>query len=242
MIHFEEPVTVNGKQTTQTSCKICACRSQQIQATKLEFAKIPTEFNDLSVDSFNTTLYTKDEDRQLATRNKKIVAKYIWDFEEMNKIGKGLFLFSETRGSGKTRLAVSCANALIKRYGKGVRFTTTVNMLDQLRATYQDDNEYTSNQLIMELCDIDILILDDIGVEKATPWAMEKFYQILDTRMTHHKVTFITSNLSMDQLQLDQRILSRLSRMVIAMKMPEEDIRKQIGEEENNAIINKLLG
>lgn len=205
---------------------------------------IPEEFRDLTVTSFDTSLY-KGSNREIAVLAKKTVGGYIKQFEKMQQMGKGLFLHSNTRGSGKTRLMVSCGNALIKTYKQRVRFITTLDLLGRIRDTYNrkknDDEAYTEQQLINEFCEIPVLILDDIGTEQCSPFVTEVFFKILDTRMTHKKVTLITSNLTIEDLKHDERIKSRLRRMVIRVQMPEEDIRGKLGVQENSDLINMLL-
>lgn len=66
--------------------------------------------------------------------------------------------------------------------------------------------------------------------------------KLLDTRMTYRRITIITSNLSIEDLKHDERIKSRLRRMTITIDMPNEDIRRKLGTEENNDLINRLIG
>ena len=227
------------------SARKCQCYEEIVQANRLKFAMIPEEFQNLTVASFDTSLYSY-ENREIAVLAKKTVAGYIKQFEKMQEMGKGLFLHSATRGSGKTRLIVSCGNALIKTYRQRVRFITTLDLLGKIRETYNrkknDDEAYTEQQLLNEFCEIPVLILDDIGTEKDSPFVTEIFFKILDTRMTHRKVTLITSNLTIEELKHDERIKSRLRKMCIRVQMPEEDIRKQLGAQENDDLINMLLG
>lgn len=246
------------KSTTSNECKICngigwildretnvakkcECYNEIIQDNMLRFAKIPSEFEGMTVNSFDVGLYTGEE-REKAIIAKKFVAGYIKNFLEMQELGKGFYLYSRERGSGKTRLAVSAGNAIIKTYKQRVRFVTTLDLLGSIKETYNEDSKYTEQKLMSEYCEIPILILDDVGVEKAKPWVSEIFFKILDTRMTYKKVTIVTSNLAIDDLQHDERIKSRLSKMTISMQMPEQDIRGKLGQQENKDIINRLIG
>jgi DNA replication protein DnaC len=54
-----------------------------------------------------------------------------------------------------------------------------------------------------------LLILDDLGVQAATPWAKEKLDQLLNYRYTHELPTIITTSTPLDNL--DDRIRTRLS-------------------------------
>lgn len=220
----------------------CKCMDEKIEQRKLEFAKIPDEFQNLTVKSYDVNLYKLTDSRDTARMAKKAVAGYIQNFEEMQEMGKGLFLHSEKKGSGKTRLAVSCGNALIKTYGQRVRFITTLDLLSKIKQSYNDIEHITEHQLVNEFSTIPVLILDDIGTEKATAWVTEIFFKILDTRMTHKRVTIVTSNMNIEKLDHDERIKSRLRKMVIRVQMPEEDIRRQLGESENDELLKRLIG
>lgn len=222
--------------------KPCKCYEDQKEDRRLSFAKIPDEFKGLTINSFDTGLYTSPGDTKKAICAKKIIAGYIKEFASFQEQGKGLFLHSTAKGSGKTRLAISCGNALIKVHKQRVRYITTLDLLGKIKESFNDESQFTEQQLVNEFTEIPILILDDIGTEQPTPWVKEIFYRVLDTRMTHKRVTIITSNLAISELKHDERIKSRLGKMVIKVQMPEEDIRNKLGDQENEILINRLLG
>lgn len=221
--------------------KKCECYYDMVQNNMLKFAMIPKEFDGMTVNSFDTTLYEGTE-KEKAIAAKKIIANYIQNFAKMQELGKGIYLYSRQRGSGKTRLAVSAGNAIIKTYKQRVRFITTLDLLGSIKETYNDESKYTEQRLVNEYCEIPVLILDDVGVENTKPWVSEIFFKILDTRMTYKKITIVTSNLAIDSLKHDERIKSRLKKMTICVQMPEQDIRSKLGQQENIDIINQLIG
>ena len=57
-----------------------------------------------------------------------------------------------------------------------------------------------------------LLILDDIGAEKASEWTQEQLYRIVNFRYEHMLPTVITTNCDGAQLEmaLGRRIVSRL--------------------------------
>lgn len=231
---------INGKLYDMASK--CQCYEDLIQDNMLKFATMPEVFQNISVNSFDTKIYDA-ENKDIAVKAKNIVSAYVKRFEEMQALGKGLFFYSHVRGSGKTRLTISVGNALIKVHKQRTRFITTIDLLGKIRETYDDDESNMSEQkLIADFCEIPILILDDIGTEKSSAWVKEIFFKILDTRMINKKITLVTSNLSIDELKHDERIKSRLRKMCIEVKMPEQDIRNKLGKSENEELINKLLG
>lgn len=230
---------INGR--TYDMAVPCKCNEELIQANMLKFAMVPESFRDISVKSFDISLYD-DMNMDIAVKAKNIVSAYVKKFEEMQSIGKGLFLYSNTRGSGKTRLTISVGNALIKVHKQRTRFITTIDLLGKIKESYEKDSNFKEQKLIADFCEIPVLILDDIGTEKSSTWVTEIFFKILDTRMINLKVTLITSNFSIDKLEHDERIKSRLRKMCIEVKMPEQDIRNKIGKSENEDLIAKLLG
>jgi len=47
-------------------------------------------------------------------------------------------------------------------------------LLALLRETYDDDAEFSLNQLIDRLCSVDLLHIDDVGAEQSSPWVLEQ--------------------------------------------------------------------
>jgi DNA replication protein DnaC len=113
-------------------------------------------------------------------------------------------------GCGKTHLAAAIANAQVEA-GRGVLFMTVPDLLDYLKASYgaspeQGDNFNTRFEQILS---VPLLILDDMGTESPTPWAMEKLFQILNHRYTAQLPTVVSTNRDLEQF--DPRIQSRLA-------------------------------
>lgn len=111
-------------------------------------------------------------------------------------------------GSGKTHLAFAIAKRALA-HNHSVFCHTVINLLDLLRSSYNDD---TYDLLIKDLCTVDLLILDDLGAQKETEWAVEKLYQIINERSQKLLPLVITTNLKIDDpnCRMDFRILSRL--------------------------------
>lgn len=235
-------IQARNKKTFEVAGFICKCRQQNIYSQRVQFANIPKEFSELTVASFETELYSKEVDKELARNAKRISVGYVKDYEKYEDRSKGLYFYSKTKGSGKTRLAVSLGNALLNVKHKQVKFITTVDILKEIRNTYNKETKYTESQVIEGIAGVEILIVDDIGVERAKNWINEVLYSIFDTRMKYKRVTIFTSNCSIESLEHDERLKSRIFKMAIPVKMPEEDIRIKQSKEENEKLQNDLLG
>lgn len=230
---------LNQETNTATMCK---CYYDQIINRKLDFANIPKEFEELTINSFDATLYSTENYRELARMAKKAAANFINNFDVFLEQGKGLYLYSEKKGSGKTRLAASIGNALIKVKSIGVKYTTTVDLLNEIKKTFHKDSKTTESDLIESIKKVDVLILDDVGVEEPTPWVNTIFYNLLNGRMINKKITIFTSNTTIDELRHDDRIRNRIEKMAIPVEFPNESIRSNIAKKENEELQKILLG
>ncbi|MFH1085528.1 MAG: ATP-binding protein [Chloroflexota bacterium] len=110
-------------------------------------------------------------------------------------------------GCGKTHLAAAIANDCVER-GIPVLFVVVPDLLDHLRATYAPESPVTYDERFDQVRNVRVLILDDLGAQNATPWAMEKLYQIINYRYNAALPTVITTNLHL--ADLDPRLGSRL--------------------------------
>jgi DNA replication protein DnaC len=111
-------------------------------------------------------------------------------------------------GCGKTHLAYAIAHKAALA-GWKVRFWTVPDLLDAMRKCYEKaEPGHSASEEIDELAyKPDILILDDLGAEKSTDWALEKMFQVIDRRYAEGRPTVFTNN---DPSRIDQRVKRRL--------------------------------
>jgi DNA replication protein DnaC len=138
---------------------------------------------------------------------------------------RGVFLIG-TPGIGKTHLAASTLKVL-KAHGKSVAFYKVTDMLGYLRSCFRDASTITEEEAIEELASIDVLFLDDFGVERTTDYAIDALYRIIDRRYRRELPIFATSNLNFAELKdkFDARISSRLASMCRVISYKEADRR-----------------
>ncbi len=100
-------------------------------------------------------------------------------------------------GSGKSHLAGAVWAALRER-GVPVLAATTEGLLRCLRQGIADR---TTDDRLETMQRVDVLILDDFGVEHRTPWALEKLHAVIHARAEANRPTLITGNMPLDTLQ-----------------------------------------
>jgi DNA replication protein DnaC len=233
-------VIVNKNSTARN----CECTLKKIQENRMKWANIPIEFKNLKVNEFETEIYVKECDKEKARFVKKISVEYVRKFKKIRESGKGLYLYSEVKGSGKTRMAISIGNALANTYKVSLFFTTTINLLDEIKNTFDNKNTELNNNeksILENIKNIEVLIVDDVGVEKPTPWVNEIFYSILNERMINKKITIFTSNVNIEDLQLDERIVDRINKMAMPIAFPSESIRSRLAKNENEHMLKIML-
>lgn len=209
----------------------CGIRQKEIHAGRLKFAAIPETYKNVTLQDMTTKYYLKSEDKQLFKTIADTIKWYLDNLTEQIENGKGLYFWSVTKGSGKTMLAAALANELINKHRRYVKFATSLDILDEIRATYS--GEGSESKLLNDLVNTDILIIDDFGTERSSDWAGEKFYQIVNNRYVNKKVTFYTSNDDLRSLKYDDRITNRIRERSYLIHFPEESVREVKARQEN---------
>ena len=113
---------------------------------------------------------------------------------------EGWMLILGESGCGKTHLAAAVANTVL-RGGGDAFFAVVPDLLDHLRASFapgRGDPGY--DELFNDIRNAGLLVLDDLGPYKGSPWATEKLFQIANHRFNAALPTVITSALSLDEL------------------------------------------
>jgi len=124
--------------------------------------------------------------------------------------GWGLIL-SGNNGCGKTHVAVGLAVVALG-IGAEAYATTLGELLLSVRNSWQPQTDQSEAKLMQRVCTTDLLILDDLGMEKPTDWARDRLAHIVNSRYASTKATIVTTNLQMEQLEerWSARVMSRL--------------------------------
>lgn len=232
-----EEVIVDGVPYLR-ECKCGKIDSERLE-TKLNFAEIPKSFQNMTMSNFNTAVYLSPKSRDTATLAVKGIKYWLSKLNIMQERGMGLYLYSNAKGSGKTRMAASIANELI---GKGVqvKFATSLQILSEIKSSWDKENEYNESKLLNDLSRTEVLIIDDFGTEQAKDWINERFYQIINNRYIDKKITIFTSNQSLGTIKYDDRITNRIKERTFQIPFPEESVRDIIAKNNMKELINGI--
>jgi len=137
--------------------------------------------------------------------------------------GPNLVLIGTT-GRGKTGLAFGALRAL-HRMDVTVKWGTVPDLLAGLRPNDAGEGPDFS---LRSLQRTNVLLMDDLGVEKMSEWAAEQLYAIVNARYEAELPTIVTSNLSVDGLEaaVGTRIMSRLLERAVVLPVTGPDLRE----------------
>ncbi|HMN60760.1 MAG TPA: ATP-binding protein, partial [Anaerolinea sp.] len=199
--------------------EICSCRAQEVaQSAYQRVYRLSNlaAFKDMSFETFKVQGRVGMGEDQL--RSLKLAYDSAQGFA---RTLSGWLLLLGSYGVGKTHLAAGIANFAV---GMGVPtlFLTAPDLLDWLRYSY-DAPDDTFESRFEEIRNINLLVVDDLGTQNATPWAQEKLYQILNWRYVNRLPTVVTSNQPLEEIE--GRIQSRLRdpELVTTVKIVAQD-------------------
>jgi DNA replication protein DnaC len=180
----------------------CRCKRQAVRERKMSSLRRASNLDHLGKMSFATF----QTERHGAPEVTQALQEALHTAQEFAAHPAGWLVFTGTYGCGKTHLAAAIANHCIEQ-GREVLFVVVPDLLDHLRATYAPDSPVSYDERFNQIRNIGLLMLDDLGIQNATPWAVEKLYQLLNYRYNADLPTVITTNQTLDDI--DPRLASR---------------------------------
>lgn len=187
-----------GDKTHVVRC-VCKCESKELEEKKKqeEYEEQMRRINRLKEASMMDKKYREVtfDKYEVREENKKVfemAKKYVDRFQDMYKKNQGLLLYGPV-GTGKSFTAACIGNYLLDN-AKPVIMTSFVKILQDI---WENDREA---EYITILNSASLLIVDDLGTERETDYALEKVYNIIDSRVRANKPMIITSNLELNDM------------------------------------------
>lgn len=212
---------------------MCRCRDEEL--AEIERSRRADRISLLKSEGFTDPVMEDsrfEADDNPDGKESKACRNYVDNFEKFYKRGKGL-VFTGSVGTGKTFYATCIANALMERLHP-VLVTSISRYIRGMEGEYGNRNEH-----IDFLRKFDLVVFDDLGVERNTPYMNELVYAIIDGRVRSGKPMIVTTNLSLgtmkktDGVPIDQlRIYDRILAGCIPIPFEGTNLRRQQAREE----------
>ncbi|MGI6712734.1 MAG: ATP-binding protein [Bacillota bacterium] len=211
----------------------CQCVKQRAVLRKIASANITPFLVSHTFDKFDLRFYSPhlyvDNNgpsfRAMAEKALQGAKEFVSRYLEFGQ-AQGL-LFEGDVGSGKTHLAGAITNALLD-HEKQVLFLVVPDFLDNLRATYQKQGEFSEADLMDTARKAKVLVLDDLGAHNFTEWTQNKIFSLINYRMNYNLPCIITTNIPISDMNevIGNRTVSRIIEICKIYRLHvEEDIR-----------------
>lgn len=207
--------------------KLCDCT--KILAKRIFTERLATEMplEDCRFDNFDLSYYPDGSSGGQNSRKRmasilKLCREYVDGF---SPTGSQNLLFMGETGLGKTHLTLSIVSGVIDK-GFDVIYGSAFNLFSQVEQEHFGNGSRSSYDAMLEC---DLLVIDDLGTEFASPFIQTTLYGIVNTRLLSKKPTIINTNLTMAEIEkrYTERIASRFIGCYTAKRFSGADVRQK---------------
>lgn len=208
---------------------ICECQKEDLVLNRGEKANIPLKF----LGSELEWGYQPDQNNPSQKRAKSIIEQFIKDYPAVEQ---GLLLQGSI-GLGKTSLLCSIGFELIKKKNIDVYYIDWNDLVREMRSGEDHSTRDFSaiNLLINRLIMVELLLFDELGGSKVSPWVSDNIYYLFNKRYNNKRITVCATNFydnptdgneSLSQ-RIGERIRSRLYEMTRMVEIKGVDFRQR---------------
>jgi DNA replication protein DnaC len=163
--------------------KRCHCYTDRMSEILFEQANVPKRYKDCTFSNFEIH---NPSHRHALKISKQFVKNY-----PVQDVG---LLFQGPCGVGKTHLAIAVISELINKKRALCHFCDFRELIRNIQNSYSSDSAMTESEVIAPIFKKNVLILDELGAKRTTPWVEETIFYIINHRYNNKKLTIFTSN------------------------------------------------
>lgn len=226
------------------AAKRCECARKAAGPRLLAATGIPERYLKCRLENFKVA-NPEPSQRDALLRARTVAEHYVDSFLELDgKFREAGLIFIGPPGVGKTHLAVGVLTEVVRRYGRHGRFVDFTSLLHELQATFGSSEGVTKSDLLDPICSAEILVLDELGAQKPSPWVGEILYLILNTRYGRRLPTLFTTNYRLEKVggerdalpsgaemlasRIPAMLVSRLFEMAQPVLLESGDYRREV--------------
>lgn len=214
-------VVVRNGESNESSCPTCreerdrAARLAAMEAERkaaairrvesmLDQAAIPLRFADKGFDTYRV----ESEPQRRAVEKAR---QYADQLPQRLRDGGGLIL-TGGKGTGKTHLAIAIGSDAIERHGCSFLFLTVSRLVGAIKETFGGKSGRSERDVYRELVDVDLLALDEVGVQNGTDFERDVLFEVINRRYENMKPTILLSNLPPAEIEaaIGERSMDRM--------------------------------
>lgn len=151
----------------------------------IRLANIPPRWREVTFDTLDPSI------QPVAQR---LAREYAGGF---NKESPSLVFYSPGNGTGKTTLAAAIANYVLHELRAPVIFAKARDIMLEIRKTFSDRYE-TEAEILDKVSYVDLLVLDDVGVDRPSEWIKSTYWTLMDRRFDWELPVVVTTNKPLD--------------------------------------------
>jgi len=151
----------------------------------IRLANIPPRWREVRFD-------TLDPNKQPMAQ--RIAREYAQSF---SRESPSLVFYSPGNGTGKTTLAACVANHVLHEIRVPVLFAKARDVMLEIRKTFSDRYE-TEAEILDKVSYVDLLVLDDVGVDSPSEWIKSTYWTLMDRRFDWELPVVVTTNKPLD--------------------------------------------
>lgn len=169
-----------------------------------ERANIPERFAGCSFDNYQAV-------NKSAQTNLSILRGYASAWPQILDAGSSLILTGRP-GTGKNHLAVALAKSIIEQHQATVQLTSVMRIIRAVRRTWEKGSELSEEDVIARYTGVDLLIIDEVGIQYGSESEMIILFDIMNTRYERMLPTVLISNLALPQISqvIGDRLTDRM--------------------------------
>ena len=179
--------------------------TEKNRQARIKETRMPLEYQTKDFSTFITE--TESQRNALA-----MAKRFVNGWEKAKAGGYGL-LFLGGCGTGKTHLACAIMLELLDKYACFYpRYYKVTEIFSAVRSTYQPGATTNDEETIKFFSSIQLLVIDEVGVQRGSESEKRILFSILDNRVTSKKPTILMTNLGIKDcgLVLGDRLYDRI--------------------------------
>ncbi|MBZ0102445.1 MAG: ATP-binding protein [Thermoanaerobaculia bacterium] len=219
----------------------CVCEEQRRLPRLIEASGVPPRYRECTIAGFQTAGEERARARLLEAR--AVCQRYVDEFLGLDgRFRETGLVFVGPPGTGKTHLAAAVLLELIRRHGIAGRFVDFTSLVHRIQSTFDPSSPESKHDVLDPVIDAPLLVFDELGAQKATPFVNDVLYLILNTRYTRRLPTLFTTNFRLERpaaagapgehdllaSRVPPILVSRLFEMAVPVALDTGDFRREV--------------